>query len=359
MSNISNLIPWRSRAKLNELRNQGVDVSNAAHIPKYNQVVQDQYQIHHVHGPNTWMADYLFFKPNGDVVQHNYRLQDTEWMRSSKRRRMIVLLAFVHCNSRLFIAYIVKARKESDYMKAFKAIFDTHAVTPTDGGLSEPNLKDPHFIIDTLITDYEPVFGKDVLTDEDGKLYIKQDNTRRSLNMAKFYLERGIRHIGINMNRTSQHSKLAPMDRMARTLRDMIFNVRSTNPEFKLNATTLKALCRMYNTSNHSTLSKYLVVERCTPQQVYYNRDVQNELCRRIMSDNYRTAQHIYDEDIKIDDTAWIHQPKEFGKKRRNTVKDDPYVIIEYKGPCAFTVKNKNKPHAPVETITRKDLVRR
>ena len=351
------IIPWRSTTKLKDLsERENIDISKVTHIPHFDSYTQSKYNIHHVHSPNAWMADYLFIRQDGDIIQRNYHLSDIELMPKDRRKGLLIILAFIHCNSRLFIAYIVKKRTQEAYEDIFAKIFDTNTTTPAQNQqLLEPQWGDNRFVIDTLITDYEPSFGKDVRTNDNGELYIVNDDSRRSQRMAEFYKERGIRHIGFNMNRTAQHSKLSIIDRMARTLRDMIFNIRRLNPTFKLNEETLKQLCRTYNTSPHATLTRAMGFP-VTPQDAYYYRDLQNEISRRTMETNYETANAIVGEPIAIGDEVYVNEPRVFFKKRRNTVKDDPYEVIKYTSPGSFLIKNKNHP-TDIIRYTRKDLV--
>ena len=215
-------------------------------------------------------------------------------------------------------------------------------------GISRPK-------IDTIISDYEKAFGLDVRKNDDGTYEIVQDGSGRSIDMALLYKRRHIRHISYNVaSDDSGHSKMALIDRMARTLRDMIYNTRRTNPQFRLNRESLKLLCWHYNHTVHYTLS-HVMGFSVTPFDAYVNQDLQNEICRRIMESNYETAASVLNKDIKLGQELWVFQPRVFGKKRRNNVEDDPYEVIEYLGPAAFKVRNKND--GTIKNRTRVNLV--
>ena len=336
-------IPFRSREKLKQYRTLTAEAFEDHSIPKWTRKKQIRYSIHHVHGPHTWMIDYFFFTPDGKVIENNVTNEN-----EAKRRNLIVVLAMMHCNSRLFCAFIVDARTQAEFRDLLNNYFVASDELETFTGISRPK-------IDTIISDYEKSFGLDVNKNEDGTYEIVFDGSGRSIDMAQLYKRRHIKHISYNVaSDDNGHSKMALIDRMARTLRDMIYNARRMHPWFTLNDETLTQMCKQYNHSIHSTLSS-IIGFAVTPFDVYVHQDLQNEICRRTMEANYRTAQHILDEDIKIGKELWVYQPHVFGKKRRNNVEDDPYEVVDYLGPAAFQVRNKND--GSIKNRTRVNLV--
>ena len=337
------ILPFRSERKLRKYKPYTLEAVRNHTIPKYVQSKQENaYAIHHVHGPHTWMIDYFFFAPDGKVIDVKAKDED-----EAESRNLTVVLAMMHCNSRLFCAFIADARTQAKFRDLLNNYFVASDELKTYTGISRPK-------IDTIISDYEKAFGLDVRKNDDGTYEIVQDGSGRSIDMALLYKRRHIRHISYNVaSDDSGHSKMALIDRMARTLRDMIYNVRLKHPGFRLNDETLTQLCKQYNHSYHYTLSRIIGFD-VTPVDVYINQDLQNEICRRTMEANYRTAQHILDEDLKLGRELWVHQPRMFGKKRRNNVEDDPYEVVDYLGPAAFKVRNKK--YGSIKNRTRVNL---
>ena len=334
------IIPFRSRTKLSE---HNVYYDNQR-IPKFIPKKQKHYQIHHLHGINTWMIDYLYIKPNGAVINEEID-EDTE---DKKKRDLITILAMMHCNSRLFVAFIVENKGADVFHDLLFRYFITGNDMEPTYGVFRPR-------INILISDYEKAFGLDVRKNNKGKYEIIPDKSGRDHYIATLYKNRCIEHIGYNASADKgAHAKLALIDRMARTLRDMIFNARRNNPSFTLNQDTLRQLCKYYNHTSHSTLSSIMGF-KVTPYDAYMNRDLQNEICRRIMEQNYNTINRINGERIDVGTEVWVYQPPIFGKKRRNNVEDDPYEVIELLGPAGYRVRNKN---TGIEKIrTRMNLV--
>ena len=317
-------IPFRSKSKLIE---HNTPYENQT-IPKFIAKKQNNYALHHLHGPHTWIIDYLYIRPNGEVVDNE------------QANNLMIVFAMMHCNSRLFLGFIADDRSAETFRYLLERYFTT--------GLSPRR-------IDVLISDYEPSFGLDVRKNDAGEYVIINDGSNRDKGMAMLYKNRRIEHIGYNTSADKgAHAKLALIDRMARTLRDMIYNARRNDPSFVLNDKTLIQLFNYYNNTSHNTLSSIMGF-KVTPFNAYANQDLQNEICRRIMVQNYHTINRINYEKIDVGKEVWVYQPPVFGKKRRNTVEDDPYEVIEVLGPAGYRVRNKK---TGIEKIrTRMNLV--
>ena len=335
------ILPWRSRRKLlalSESQQQEIEVPPT--IPKYIPRKQRIFDLHHVHGPYTWICDYFFFKQDGGVIDN-----EVNDINDAQKQRLVVVLALMHCNSRLFVAYIVKDKLGETFRRLLERIFLTsNQLAEKDFGVRP--------VVDTLITDEERSFGLDVRKQSNGQYRRIIDGSRRDISTTILYEQRHIQHIS---HISKQHAQSAIIDRMARTLRDMIFNAHRQNPQFRLNNETLIRLCNLYNNSPHATLSKIMGFD-VTPRDVYTHIDLQNEICRRIACENFKTHQMISRENIKVGDIVWIHQPREPLKKRRNSVRDDEYVVVGFSG-AALLVRNKNKPQWRIERVSRNNIV--
>ena len=212
----------------------------------------------------------------------------------------------------------------------------------------------PQFQCDTVISDYEPAFGKDVIIDDQGRYIIDPaDRSNRNIAIAQIYCNNRIKHVSYNIKRNAEHSKLAPVDRLARTLRDMIFNAKRENPAFTLTPETLRKLCDIYNRSPHETLSRVMGFSTY-PLAVYKNKTLQDEICLRLLAQNYHTAHRIQQEHIDNGSEVWLHNPRVFGKKRRNTVEDKPYRVVANRGMAGYTIADAD---GHTRNITRKDFV--
>ena len=362
------IIPFRSRAKLREDLTIPPSKYDEYKIPRWNKKKQMQYALHHIHGPHTWMADYFFFHSKGKVIDASEEPDE-----ETKPSELLTILAMMHCNSRLFVAFICRYDKKQKLPPRggimFRKLIEQYFITSND---MEEYVEFGRPRIDTLITDYEKAFGLDVykipIEDADNEKYMNKydrkdaterfiysdepagnyvyriirDDSGRDVNMAVLYKKRHIEHISYNTSADKgAHSKLAIIDRMARTLRDMVFNVRRVDPKFELNEVTLTKLCREYNFSTHATLSRIMGFP-VSPFKAYTNMNLQNEICARTMHINYHTLTTIAKEKLHENQEVWLHKPPIFGKKRRNNVEDDPYEIVGFSGPAGFRVRNKN-----------------
>ena len=275
------IIPFRSKEK------GGRD---SDHIPVWNRKIASKLSLHHQHGPRTWMCDHFFIKGDGEVIQEG----DTA---------DIIIVAFLHVNSRLFHAYIVPDKGLDSFFNVLQYYIIPHL--PYETAFPDWIRNNYLSLMDTLLCD--------AAFDRAG---IKQ-----------WLEERGVKMISKNIHRTKDHSFLSPIDRMARTLRDMIFTAKRNNPALTFNEETLKSLCRIYNTTPHATLTKIMGFKVC-PNDVFMNMELQDEITRRIYLQNYKTATSAGFQSVRVGSLVYLHRPREFGKKRRLNVEEIPYRVI-------------------------------
>ena len=302
-----NIRPFRSKAK------GGRD---SDHIPVWNRKLASKLSLHHQHGPRTWMCDHFFIKGDGEVIQEG----DTA---------DVIILAFLHVNSRLFHAYIVPDKSLNAFFEVLQYFIIPHLPYETvfPDWIRNNNLS----LMDTLLCD--------AAFDRQG---------------IKGWLEqRGVKIISKNIKRTKDHSFLSPIDRMARTLRDMIFNAKRSNPAFKFNDETLKLLCRLYNATAHATLTKIMGFKVC-PNDVFMHLDLQDEIMRRIYLQNFKTSTSSKFNNVRAGSIVYLHQPHQFGKKRRLNVEETPYKVIAMN---PLRLENLITHEIKSEGIHRKDIV--
>ena len=318
------LLPFRSSRKLSyQLQNHSISIDDAMRvkeIPKYMPKHQQHYSIKHVHGKKTWMMDFAFIKGEGEVIQPDEETKKTDVAPRFKNQQVILLR--LHCNSRYCEANIVPSKSEQ-YVKPVLLMM-LHSGR-----------------LDTLITDADASFN--------------------TIALNRIY-QGGhvIKHIIYNMDALEKthafpHTLLAPIDRMTRTLRDMLFNCKRMNPAFRLTEDSLQQVLRIYNNTPHSTLTKILGFP-CTPNQVLTYEVLQDELIRRLMTKNFITSSPAIAA-VNIGDEVYLHQPHAFNLKRRNTVEDDQYVVQEIIGGSKYILVNTHNPSI-VKVAHRADFIK-
>ena len=319
------IVPFRSKRKLTD--EQRAQVPEDISIPRWDAKKAKQVSLHHVHGVRTWMCDHFFIKGEGDVIQEdNLNIDDVD---KSKYKDIQVVLCLIHCNSRLMHAYITKNKGLDDFFEIIQAYTIKHLPYEKyypdwikDNGLS---------MMDTLLCD--SAFDKK--------------------GIKEWLLTRGITMIAKNMNRTNDHSFLSPIDRMARTLRDMIFTAKRNKTSFILHRNTLNELCRIYNSSPHGTLSKIMGF-KVSPRDVFWNIDLQKEIIRRLYLQNYQIMNSPLYNAVHVGSIVYLYKPRQFGEKRRLNVEETPYKVISMN---PITIENTITHEIKSEGIHRKDLV--
>ena len=319
MSQISGIIPWRSRTKLTTNQNHLVK-----HIPKWTAKKASHVSLHHQHGPRTWMCDHFFIKGNGDVIQG----EDTN-LDNARQRHYSIVLAFLHCNSRLFHAYLVNDKGLDAFFD--KVILYTIRHFPYETYYPDWIRNNKLSMMDTLICD--AAFDK--------------------AGIRQFLESRDVKILSKNMKRTQEHGYFAPIDRMARTLRDMIFNAKRMSSSFVFKDDSLKELCRIYNSSPHDTLTKIMGF-KVSPNDVFWNIELQDELQRRTYLQNYKIFNSPEFNGVHVGAIVYLHKPHRLGEKRRLNVEDTPYKVISMN---PITLENMITHEIRSDGIHRKDLV--
>ena len=284
-------------------------------IPRYQPKHQRRYTLHHIHGPKTWMIDF---------------------MKLGKQ----TILNIIHCNTRFWLPHITPDQSAEAVMTGIQATMMTVRCNWTVGP-----------VIDTLISDAAKTFTSTRLVND-------------------FCESLGIKQIAFNMDKggiqvlpkassptTSQeHNQLSIIDRISRTLRDMVFNVQRTQPNFELNDTTIKQLAMIYNKTPHETLSKTMGFD-VSPQIALANKKLQDELVRRWTQENYKLTDSYAFTSIKKGMHVYLYAPKQLFEKRRNNVERVPYVIVDVRAGNYVIQRVDDLTGDSIRTVQRKDFI--
>ena len=144
----------------------------------------------------------------------------------------------------------------------------------------------------------------------------------------------------------TQHTYTAILDRIVRTFRDMLFNLKVKEP----NALDLNNIAKIYNKTHHQTLSKILG-HPATPEGLHRNEGLQLLFIRRLRGINW-SKMHV--KSYVIPEGRKVFVRAKYGKmeKRRGTTENDVYTVVSHQG-ALYTVKNKE---GETKVVPRRDL---
>ena len=350
------LIPFRTPYKLVQVERMGLatpaDIFKVYRVPRYMAKKQKRYMYYHVHGYNTWMVDIVFIKTDGSMwdlseeeatvlaqaeqIRDRYEApvpvaripeeegegegegegedeeeepplpppdQEEQFINEADRileeNRCKIVLLCVHCNSRFAQAFVIKDQKALTLIPCLK-------------------LLQRKYKCDTVISDAQASIAKAITLINRYALFGHDD--------------RGLKHIKLNMsagNNKYFHTMLSLVDRMCRTLRDMIYNAKFNNPRLEVDNGLLYRLCEIYNNVQHDRLSEVMGFP-ITPEQMFKYKSVQEEFVRRASAHNYRIRD--INRGLPEGEIVRVRNAPAPFKKRRNTVEDDEYEVLAYDG---------------------------
>ena len=121
------------------------------------------------------------------------------------------------------------------------------------------------------------------------------------------------------------HTSLALIDRLMRTIRDMHYN-RSKGKFMKITPEDLQDILYVYNNSNHIGLSKIIGFD-VTPEQVNNDPDLETEYIKRVRQMNFNVqSQSTFT--IPEGSIVHIYNDKNPLAKRRALLSPIPYEVI-------------------------------
>lgn len=275
----NNLIsfPYRSPHKLSS---SGIQHNDSFRVPKIVKKTQRKLNLHHIHGNKTWMTDHMEIEQNGNKL---------------------IILNFIHCNSRYWLARIVPTKDAKNAADILMFLVQ-----------AEPFTAYEYPLINTLISD-----------DAQG--------LNKSKIITSICRAQHIQQITYNMTNIP-HTYLSIIDRISRTLRYMIFNCKRKNPQWELNDDSLTDILSIYNNTPHDTLSKTMGFN-VSPTQALIHKNLQDALVRKWTVQNYNLTNSWEFTYIQPGMFVYLAQKKSRlnNDKPRNTVEDIPYKVLECK----------------------------
>ena len=142
------------------------------------------------------------------------------------------------------------------------------------------------------------------------------------------------------------HTHTAILDRVVRTFRDMLYNLKVKDP----NPVDMNNIARIYNNTRHETLSTVLG-QPATPEGLHRNEAIQQLLIRRFRGINWSKA-HVKSYVIPAGRKVFVRARYGEHEKRRNTVENEEYHVVSHNG-AQYTVKNKQ---GETKVVPRRDL---
>ena len=147
---------------------------------------------------------------------------------------------------------------------------------------------------------------------------------------AAFYsheMQNFLKDAGITIRKIykDNHTSLALIDRVIRTIRDMHYN--RNKGKFKIiNEQDMEEILQIYNNAIHLGLSKIIGFD-VSPEDVANDKDLETEYIKRVEQMNFNVqSQH----DFKLSDgeIVYIYNDKNPLTKRRATLNPEPYEVI-------------------------------
>ena len=132
----------------------------------------------------------------------------------------------------------------------------------------------------------------------------------------------------------TSHTYTAILDRICRTFRDMLYNLKVDNPS----ALDMNNLADIYNKTRHGTISEVLN-QPTTPEGMHRNESMQLLFIRRLRGINWSKMQK---KSYQLPEGRKVFVRNEYNPfdKKRGIVENEHYYVVSHKG-ALYTVKNK------------------
>ena len=256
---------------------------------------QHRLQIRQIFPPNTWLIDLVRFKAESD---------DERWY-----------VFFVEANTRYLMIYSGNGNwiTEDAWVRQ-----SSRVPSDTFQHLFEQFLANNRIVKDDIVQ-VKPV--KRIVADSERAFW--------SRSMMNFYASHRIETQRINVKEEG-HIRLAILDRIVRTIRDMLFNLKSQS--FTID--DLQEVARVYNNTKHRIL-------KATPQQAHNDPTLEMQFINTLQGTNFQ-IQHQADYELQPGTIVSVRAQLGPFEKRRTTVLPDDYEVVERMPQCSFKLRNVN-----------------
>jgi hypothetical protein len=122
------------------------------------------------------------------------------------------------------------------------------------------------------------------------------------------------------------HNSLGIIDRLTRTIRDMLYNINISDPVFPI----IDSIVAQYNQAPHDTLTHYGPGFPVSPIICHQDRELRDYIKRRICQENALTI-HRQGFAIPIGDIVALYNPANIFDKRRSRVIREVFRVVDFK----------------------------
>ena len=243
--------PWKSKAKISEFASRNkwtsrqiLDLKNTASSDSFNMKEQRKLMKHWYGARYTFVIDYMFAGKWGYLVAININTRKAFWILPSKIKQD-------------GDKYIVEKHLNENAAGAIESLKKLMEQTP----------------VKHLLSDQEKAF----MANEFQTFCKRNGITHRAY--VKNHFEKLIE---TNEKSRGNHSHTSLVDRLIRTLRMMAYNLVQRS---EIDPKLMEYIVDEYNSSPHSTLSKYLG-RPTTPNEVDSNLELENKIVLKIIAEN-------------------------------------------------------------------------
>ena len=165
--------------------------------------------------------------------------------------------------------------------------------------------------------------------------------------MRPFYAQNNIEIQPINVSQEG-HIRLAVLDRLVRTIRDMCDNLKIDSENITI--PTLQEVITTYNNTKHKDLQNH------TPREVYLDELLENRILKGRRTENWLKSNN---EGFLIPEGSDVlirRKYSKFEKRRGTTTRDGEFEVVRRVSGTMYEVKNKET--GETEIVARRDLKR-
>ena len=279
---------FRTKALLNESKKSNLISKKQLNKDYYN------HQLHRIYPLYTWIIDIVYFYKNASN-------KDSE---EEKPPRSSYLLC-VEANSRYAVIYHC-------YRESNRVVGELRKLIANNN-------------VNKILGDNDTVFI--------------------SKNVKEFCDDNNIEY-DFRKSEDTSHTHTAILDRVVRTFRDMLYNLKVKDP----NPLDMKAIADIYNKTRHETLSRVLD-QPITPEGMHRNESIQLLFIRRLKGINWSKMQK-KSYQIPEGRKVFVRNEYKLFEKKRGIVENEDYYVVSHQG-ALYRVKNRQ---GEEKVVPRRDL---